>query len=110
MKGENNTMAARPIDGNAVSQKIREIAAINSEYFSDLIDAAPMIKADLLECAGYKMFRGKMQISTERNALLTRTIEATWLYMPDEDQWICGNDGRVFTADRCAIAEGADAE
>ena len=95
-------MQIRPIDGNALAEEFTRIGALNAEFFAEQARKAPVIPAGVLQCGGYIMFRGFMKIRTERNALLNRNVFGTWLYMPDEDQWLC-DDGRVFTPDRCEM-------
>lgn len=51
----------------------------------------------MLECEGYKMFRGAATIVPKCAAVEPFTLAGTWLYKPDTDCWYCG--GRSFGAD-----------
>ena len=43
----------------------------------------------ILECEGYKMFHGIMNIVPKTNLVKPFDIEGTWLYKPDYDCWYC---------------------
>ena len=98
-------MKIRPIDGKALEEQFRQIGALNSEFFAEQTRKAPTLTTDVLSCGGFKMFRGKMEITVERNALLSRTIEGTWLYLPDDDVWMCSEGNRQFSSQYCRIIE-----
>lgn len=55
-----------------------------------------MSKCEMLECEGYKMFRGTATI-TPINQNPPFTVTGDWLYKPDTDCWYC--NGRSFQAD-----------
>lgn len=56
----------------------------------------------MLKCEGYKMFRGKMQISPKTGAT-PFVVEGVWLYKPEFDCWYA--NGHSFCADICTIIE-----
>ena len=50
----------------------------------------------MLECEGFKMFHGLVQINA-RNRPMPQLIYGTWLYKPDTDCWYCG--GQSYPAE-----------
>ena len=57
----------------------------------------------MLQCEGYKMFKGKMRITPKRLGYKPIEKEGTWLYKPEYDCWYCG--GSSFMADICEVIE-----
>lgn len=57
----------------------------------------------ILECEGYKMFEGIVEISPKTDKVNPFTIEGVWLYKPDTKCWYC--NGRSFTSDIITILE-----
>lgn len=44
----------------------------------------------MLECEGYKMFRGKATIRPKNKKFKDYELEGDWLYKPDYDCWYVG--------------------
>ena len=44
----------------------------------------------MLECEGYKMFRGKATIVPKNKLFKPYQIEGDWLYKPEYNCWYCG--------------------
>lgn len=57
----------------------------------------------MLECEGYKMFKGIMRIIPKSTCVLPFEVEATWLYKPEYDCWY--GKGISYIADICEIVE-----
>ena len=57
----------------------------------------------ILECEGYKMFYGIMNIAPKTNLVKPFDIEGTWLYKPEYNCWYC--NGSSYDASICVIKE-----
>lgn len=53
----------------------------------------------MLQCEGYKMFYGVMEIKPKNTC--SHTVEGTWLYKPEYECWYC--KGRSYPVDVCFI-------
>lgn len=51
----------------------------------------------MLECDGYKMFKGKATITpAPTSPFKPFDAEGTWLYKPEYDCWYCKPDSPIF--------------
>lgn len=57
----------------------------------------------MLQCEGYKMFRGSMRIDAPRGEWNGRVISGVWLYKPEYDCWYC--DGGSYPAEVMCLVE-----
>lgn len=57
----------------------------------------------MLECEGYKMFRGTMKIAPKAKELMPYEETCTWLYKPEYDCWY--GRGRSYMAEICKVVE-----
>ena len=58
---------------------------------------------NVLECEGYKMFYGIINIVPKTNLVKPFGIEGTWIYKLDYDCWYC--KGSSYDASICVIKE-----
>lgn len=57
----------------------------------------------MLECEGYKMFKGILKVFPKSDKIKPFQLEGTFLYKPECDCWY--GDGRSFAARICEIIE-----
>lgn len=56
----------------------------------------------MLQCEGYKMFKGTMAITPVSRNIPPFRKHGTWLYKPEYDCWYC-NDSTSYTANICNV-------
>lgn len=57
----------------------------------------------MLECEGYKMFKGSALISSPNGRFEPFTVSGVWLYKPEFETWYCG--GRSYPAEIVTVME-----
>lgn len=57
----------------------------------------------MLECEGYRMFRGSMRIHQGRGGRYVQIVSGVWLYKPESGCWYCG--GKSYPALICELVE-----
>ena len=61
----------------------------------------------MLECEGYKMFKGKMRVVPKNKTYPPFVEDGTWLYKPDYDCWyVNGSSYMASIVDESSIEEG----
>lgn len=55
----------------------------------------------MLQCEGYKMFKGIIRVVPKNPVFPIRDIEGTWLYKPDTKCWYC--KGSSYPEEICVI-------
>ena len=61
------------------------------------------IKKKALDCEGYIMFIGQVDVTPKNKDITPFALFGTWLYRPDTQCWYC--NGRSFTKDIVDIKE-----
>ena len=91
------------INRTPLYQKIVSSPLPDAKFFARMVKEAPEVKFPILECDGYKMFKGTMKIKPPQSKRFkSYPLEGVWLYRPDTNCWYCSSgSGRGFLASCC---------